>query len=83
MNAATETTLDGLSLARNMRQLRAEDKGRLRRMAIRRRPARRSGLASVLWWVGPISWATILGTVCFTTDVWQNTLNIVLVNAGY
>ncbi|MDP6574773.1 MAG: hypothetical protein QGI63_03650 [Rhodospirillales bacterium] len=83
MNAATETSLDALTLTRNARQLRAEDKGRRRRMAIRRRPARKGGLGSALWWVWPISWATILSTVCFATDVWQDTLYMVLVNAGY
>ncbi len=83
MNAATTTSLDALTLARNTRQLRAEDKGRRRRMAIRRRPARRGRLGSALWWVWPTSWAAILGTVCFTTDVWQDTLYMVLVNAGY
>ena len=83
MNAATETSLDALTLARNMRQLRAEDKGRRRRMAIRRRPARRGGLGSDHWWVWPTSWAAILGTVYFATDVWQGTLYMVLVNAGF
>ena len=39
MNAATHTSIDALTLARNMRQLRTEEYGRSRRMAIRRRPA--------------------------------------------
>ena len=79
MNAATETTLDNLTFARNMRLLRAEENGRSRRMAIRNRADRRGGMASVFWWLGPISWAT----VCVTADAWQSTLNIVLVNAGF
>ena len=83
MIATTETTLDALTLARNMRQLRAEEKGRLRRMAIRRRLARRGRLGSARWWVWPTSWATVLSAFYFTADVWRDTLNIVLVNAGY
>ena len=83
MNAATETTLDNLTFARNMRLLRAEENGRSRRMAIRNRADRRGGMASVFWWLGPISWATILGTVCVTADAWQSTLNFVLVTAGF
>lgn len=83
MNAATHTSIDALTLARNMRQLRTEEYGRSRRMAIRRRPARKGGLGSALWWAWPTSWAAILSIVCFTTDLWRDTLNIVLVNAGF
>ena len=83
MNAATETSLDALTLARNLRQLRAEEKGRRRRMAIRRRPARRGRLGSAHWWAWRTSWAAILSTVYFTTDVWRDTLDMVLVNAGF
>lgn len=83
MNTATHTSIDALTLARNMRQLRAEEKGRLRRMAIRRRPARKGRLESALWWVWPTSWATVLSTVYFTTDVLRDTLDFVLANAGY
>ena len=79
MNAATQTSTDTLTLARNIRQLRAEEIGRGRRMAIRRRPARKGGLGSTLWWAWPTSWAAILSTVYFTTDFWHDTLDIVLV----
>lgn len=82
MTTANESSLDAFTFARNMRQLRDEERGRLRRMALRARPAQ-NRLKSVLWWVWPTSWAAVLSTVYFASDALRELLAGFLVNAGF
>lgn len=82
MNTANESSLDPFTLARNMRQLRDEEQGRLRRMALRAQPAGKR-LGSAMWWVWPTSWAAVLSVAYLASDALRDALNAALVHAGF